>query len=290
METIAIIGIGKWGKNLLREFNTIADIKYAQSTGNIENVQWLKQHYPHIQHTSSLSIILKDPSIKAVVIATPIKTHYKIAIQALKAYKHVFIEKPLTDRVRDAQALVKLAQKNRSTLFVGHLFLYHPIFQKIQKIHKNDPIVSIHSEWHKQGSFQEDVVWNLLVHDVALLIALWGDPRSARLYYRKGIISAADIVATEFTFSKNKKAHVFINRVSNIKRKAITLVTAKNNIYLWENDTLLRLNPTTKIFQPIMQSKKTTLALECRAFLKTVRQRSVDTIGLDVVRALSTLK
>lgn len=290
MNTLAIIGIGRWGKNLVREFNEIADIKYSFSAGEPKNIKWLKQCYPHIRHTSSFTDILKDRQVDAIIIATPIKTHYQIAREALKAHKHVFVEKPLAIRTQDADALLRLAKKNNCALFVGHTFLYHPIFEKIKKIHKDEHIMYANCEWQKYGSFCEDIIWNLLIHDTALLLTLFGNPVSTKLQYKKGVISACDIITAEFSFSKNIKTHIYINRASNIKRKTITFITAKNNIYVWDDNALLRLNQKTKIFKSIMQTKKTPLALECIEFLKAIKTKHQDSLGLDVINVLSKLK
>src|SRR3989338_3006877 len=176
--SIAIIGMGRWGKNLLREFNAITNVAYAFG-----------------KKDSQLPQVLNDQNVKAVVIATPIKTHYAIARRALLAGKHVFLEKPMTDNIAQAQALVQLAQKQKRALFVGHTFLYHPVFEKVEHINKKDPIVSAHFEWQKFGSFHEDITWNLLVHEVALLMKLWGKPVQSKLLYTKSVVSMGDILS-----------------------------------------------------------------------------------------------
>lgn len=269
--SIAIIGIGRWGKNLLREFNAVAHVAYAFG-----------------KKDSQLAKVLKDPEIQAVIIATPIKTHYTIARQALLAGKHVFVEKPMTDNLTQARVLVTLARKQKRALFVGHIFLYHPVFEKIEKINVRDPIMLINFEWQKFGSFHEDIKLNLLVHEVAILLKLWGKSNKSKLFYQQGIISSADILSAQFVFSKNRKANVYINRTSSIKRKAITLITKNKNVYLWENDILLKLDKG--VFKQIFKPKRTALALECRAFLQTIKNKPDGSFGAQVVEVLSKLK
>ncbi|MEK9175207.1 MAG: Gfo/Idh/MocA family oxidoreductase [Patescibacteria group bacterium] len=271
--SIAIIGIGRQGKNLLREFKTVAHVAYAFGKKDLKLSRALKDHY-----------------VEAVVVATPIKTHFSIARRALLAGKHVFLEKPMTDNVSQARALVKLAQKQKRSLFIGHTFLYHPIFEKIKEINKRDPIISTHFEWHKLGSFHEDIKWNLLVHDVALLLTLWSKPIHLKLLYKKTVIGSGDILSAEFFFSKNRKATVNINRASSIKRKAMTFITKKQNIYLWENDILLKLDKKNNLFKEIFESKNAALGIECGAFLRTIKEKSDGSFGARVIEVWSKLK
>ena len=102
MRRIAIVGIGRWGKNLIREFSKLAQIKTCVTTGNQKNLKWLQQNYPSVAHTTNVHQILKDPDIDAIVIATPISSHFTLVKKALEYKKHVFVEKPLTKTVTDA--------------------------------------------------------------------------------------------------------------------------------------------------------------------------------------------
>ena len=109
---IAIVGIGRWGKNLIRDFSKLVQVKTCVTTGNRKNLAWLQQNYPDIIHTTDIHEILKDPSVDAIVIATPINSHFSIAKKALESKKHVFVEKPLTKTVGETQKLIKIAKKN----------------------------------------------------------------------------------------------------------------------------------------------------------------------------------
>ena len=147
MKKIAIVGMGRWGKNLIRDFSKLVQVKTCVTTGNRKNLAWLQQNYPDVIHTTDIHEILKDPSISAIVIATPINSHFSIAKKALESKKHVFVEKPLTKTVAEAQKLIKIAKKNQRCLFVGHVFLYNEIFKKIKAIHKTESIKYINFEW-----------------------------------------------------------------------------------------------------------------------------------------------
>ena len=177
MMKIAIVGMGRWGKNLIRDFSKLVQVKTCVTTGNRKNLAWLQQNYPDVIHTTDIHEILKDPSISAIVIATPINSHFSIAKKALESKKHVFVEKPLTKTVAETQKLIKIAKKNQRCLFVGHVFLYNEIFKKIKELHKTESIKYANFEWKKLGTFDEDIFHNLLSHDLSLNLELFGMPK-----------------------------------------------------------------------------------------------------------------
>jgi len=90
MKKIAIIGLGRWGKNLLREYSKICSVSACVTRGDKNNIKWLRDNYPRVKHTNRLDEILNDENINAIAIATPIKTHFNLAFRALRAGKHVF--------------------------------------------------------------------------------------------------------------------------------------------------------------------------------------------------------
>lgn len=311
-KSLAIIGIGHWGKNLLREFNKIADIGYCYHRNDPENYKWLKKNYPDIEIVSSYNEILENPKIDAVIIATPIATHYELAKKALLASKNAFVEKPITDNVRQAQELIKLATKKKRILFVGHIFSYHPVLLKIKQIIRKEPLKYTAFVWNKLGTFNEELIYNLLSHDVATALDLFGSsstswdrpklvldkPTSIKTLENRGVVTNSDIIYTRLNFPNNLPAQVgrsctiYINRISNLKNKTITLVTAKN-IYLWENNRLLRFDLNKTGFVKIFQSSVTPLEIECQKFIKCLTQRknppTDGEFGLKVVKILSKI-
>ena len=125
MKRIAVIGIGRWGKNLIREFSKFAIISKCVHQGNLENMKWLDTNYPEISSTTNIADVLDDPKIDAIVIATPINTHYKIIKNALESGKNVFVEKPMTQTTSEADNLIKIAKRKNLSLFVGYIFMYN---------------------------------------------------------------------------------------------------------------------------------------------------------------------
>ena len=173
---IAVIGIGKWGKNLIHDFSKISHITKCSSNGDPNNIKWLKKNYPNIEYVHKLENIFDDPEIDAVIISTSIKSHFSITKKALKSKKHVFVEKPIATNVSQANELIKMAKKNNLLLFVGHVFLYNEIFQKIAKISKREQIKFMNFKWNKFGTFDEDIFLNILSHDISIILKLFGMP------------------------------------------------------------------------------------------------------------------
>ena len=131
---IAVIGVGKWGKNLLKEASALADVTWAVHGGSPETEQFLKENYPAVKSTSNLKEVLDDPGVEAVIIATPIETHRYIASQALKSGKHVFLEKPAGKTTAELEELVILAKEKNLQLAVGYEFPHHPAAKKIKEL------------------------------------------------------------------------------------------------------------------------------------------------------------
>lgn len=266
---IAIIGLGKWGKNLVREFSKLETVSFCVSEGNPENINWLRQHYPNITHTSDFDSILNNKTINSIVIATPIKTHYRLSLKSLKAGKHVFVEKTISDDSKKALKLLELARRKNLALFVGHIFRYHQIFEKIRIINKNEDIQFVKFDWTKLDSSSENIFLDLISHDLFLMNELFGTPKTVKLLNSTSLIDKNDIILMEIKFSKNKKCIVDVNRCFPIKRKTVTIKT-KNNLFIWDDKKLYKFNNKTHLFEVHYESTKTPLEIECEEFLKTI--------------------
>ena len=150
--------------------HTIVILAFNNNEITISNIKWLKKKYPSIQHTYNLKEIFADKEIDAVIIATPINTHYNLVKKALLAKKHVFVEKPLSSTLSNAEELIKLAKKNNLLLFVGQIFIFNEIFKKIIQISKRENITHVNFVWNKFGTFDEDIFLNLYLHYMAYLV------------------------------------------------------------------------------------------------------------------------
>ena len=134
MQTVAIIGSGRWGKNIIRTVNGIADIKAIGYGGNPDTKEYLGAHYPDIHVTSDIKTIAEDTGIASVFIATPIDTHYEHTKLFLDHNKHVFVEKPLALTTPQVTELHTLAKEKHLVLFTGYVYLYNQALVALQKI------------------------------------------------------------------------------------------------------------------------------------------------------------
>ena len=187
MINIGIIGAGYWGPNLIRNFNEIetCNLKYVSDLRE-GRLDFVKEKYPDIICTTNYKDILNDDSIDAVVIATPVNTHHKFGIEALKANKHIYIEKPFTSSSEEAKDLVKLAEEKGRVVMVGHLFKYHPAVRKIKSLIDEGAIGDIYyidASRINMGPPESEVnvIWDLAPHDLSIVLYLLGEaPNSVR--------------------------------------------------------------------------------------------------------------
>lgn len=287
MKNIGLVGLGKWGKILLDEFDKKINVSICVTTGNKKNISWLKKHYPDISHSTNYDELLQNNSIDAVIIATPIDTHYELIKNALKHKKHVFTEKPLSDTLSKVKFLESLAKRNKVILFVGHIFIYHPVLQKIKHLLKDDNLQYFSMTWNKFGSFKENIILNLVSHDLSILLELFGMPKKLSKIYSKGIISNIDMINLQVNYSKTFNGIITINRVSDHKLKSISIIS-KKHFLIWNNNDLYKLNTKTKKFYKIFHSNKTSLTIEVSEFIKTVKSNKNSTHNLQISR--DTLK
>jgi len=293
MNKIGIIGIGNWGKNLVRDFSKISDIKKCTSNGNIQNIKWLKKNYPSIHYVDNYKEIFNDEEINAVIISTPIKTHYTLVKKALLAKKHVFIEKPLCSKVAEAEELIQIAKKNNVFLFVGHIFLFNEVLKKIIQISKKEKITYIEFNWNKFGSFDEDIFLNLLSHDISIILKLFGKPKKINLLSSFGFISKRDIVTLDVKLPQNQNCQIYLNRYSNDKQKIVKIFT-KKNMYLWNDLKLYKNNKKLSDFKLIYESKITPLEIQCKFFIDELNKSNNSfeyaNLAKDVIQVIHKLK
>jgi len=271
MKKLGIIGIGNWGKNLVRELSKIHCIKKCSSNGNLKNIRWLKKNYPSIQYVSDSKEIFADKEINAVIIATPINTHYKLVKKALLSKKHVFVEKPISTNLSEAEELIEIAKKNNLLLFVGHIFIFNEIFKKLIQISNRENITHLNFLWNKFGTFDEDIFLNLVSHDLSIILALFGKPKKIKLINKFGVISKCDVVTLILELPNKKTCQIHVNRCSSHKQKHVTIFTQKN-IYIWDDLSLFKNNKKTNSFKLVFQSKYTPLEIECKEFVKKLNE------------------
>lgn len=175
MINIGIIGYGYWGPNLVRNFFAVQDccIK-GVADANTERLLQLGKVFPGIAHYQNANDIINNPEIDAVVIATPVFSHFHLAKQAILQGKHVLIEKPITSSVQEAEILIDLALQKNVLLMVDHTFLYTGAVQKMKQLVDGEELGNVRyldSTRINLGLFQSDinVLWDLAPHDISIL-------------------------------------------------------------------------------------------------------------------------
>jgi len=172
---IAVVGYGYWGPNLARNF---AETEGARMTvccdSDPRRLVMAQKRFPGVACASDFDEVLRNPEVDAIAIATPARTHYELARRALKADKHVLVEKPLTMRVDHAEELVTLAEKQGLVLMVDHVFIYSPPVLKMKELltqGRLGKLFFIDSVRINLGLFQHDinVVWDLAPHDLSIV-------------------------------------------------------------------------------------------------------------------------
>ena len=269
MKNLAIVGIGYWGKKLISEFSKIANIKFCYSQGNISNINWLHRNYPKIKFCKNFQDILNDSAIDGVVIASPIGTHFEYALKSLKSKKHVFIEKPISTTKKQGQTLLTIARKNNLEIFVGHIFLYHPVLSKLKKLMKKEKINSIYLGWHRFGPFKEKISLDLLSHYIIILKEFFNQPKKLIIKSKIGCVTNCDILSLHAKFQKKVNCVIEINRVSYHKQREI-IIKSDKNLYKWEDDVLLKFSKKDEIFKEYFSSRLFPLQIECKKFLKNM--------------------
>lgn len=172
---IGVIGYGYWGPNLVRNFYEAPDCEVVAVSDLRENqLARVRARYPTVATTTDFRDLLNNPRIDAVVIATPVSTHFDLAMQALRAGKNVLVEKPMTMDVDQAQRLVDEAERRRLKLSVDHTFVFTSAVRKIRELATKGDLGELYyydSVRVNLGLFQHDVnvIWDLAVHDLSIM-------------------------------------------------------------------------------------------------------------------------
>src|SRR5262245_47135087 len=178
---IGVIGYGYWGPNLVRNFAELDGATMAAVADlDQKKLDVVKRRFPGARVTTRYQELLEDPSIHAIAIATPVSTHFKLAMEALQAGKHVWLEKPMTETLEQGSQLVEEARKRNLVLLVDHTFVYTGAVRRMLDIVKNGDLGQIYyydSVRVNLGLFQHDVsvISDLAVHDFAILDYLLGE-------------------------------------------------------------------------------------------------------------------
>jgi predicted dehydrogenase len=295
---VAVVGLGYWGPNLLRVLseNPGADVRWICDLDR-ERLERFRRRYPSAHTTSHFARVLADPDVDAVVIATPVHTHYTLAAAALNAGKHVFVEKPLASSSELADDLAALAAERGLTLMCGHTFIYSPPVRAIKRMIESGALGEIYfisSSRVNLGLHQRDVsvIWDLGPHDFSILLYWLNElPTKLRAVGRDSIVPGiADVAFVTLNFESGIVVNVELSWLAPSKLRRTVLVGsermaiyddgAAESVRLFDRGVVYR-DPETfgeyhlsyrtgDILSPKIESYEP-LSLELADFVKSVR-------------------
>jgi predicted dehydrogenase len=223
--TVGVIGYGYWGPNLVRNFADQAGARVGFVTDlNPVRLTAVKTRYPVAKVATDYRELIDDPSIDAVAIATPVSTHFEFGMAALRAGKHVLIEKPIAATSDEASRLIEEAERRRLVLMVDHTFVFTPAVQKMRELTQKGELGDIQyydSVRINLGLFQHDVnvLWDLAVHDLSIMDFVIGSQPTAVSATGVAHVSGApaNIAYLTMFFDGTLIGHVHVNWLAPVK-------------------------------------------------------------------------
>ncbi|MCB1182009.1 Gfo/Idh/MocA family oxidoreductase [bacterium] len=232
-----VIGCGYWGPNLIRNLNAQSECDLAYISDLDEaRLRQVGLLYPGTTKTTDYTEILRDPEVEAVIVATPMSTHFKLGMEVLQAGKHLFLEKPMATRSEDCRALNAEGRKRGLTVMVGHTFVYAPPVRKIKELldaGELGDIYYVNMARVNLGIFQKDanVIWDLVPHDVAMLNFLLGeDPVSVSAVgncYVQTDLGIEDVAFVTLRYPGGTMANIHVSWLDPNKIRNCTFVGSK---------------------------------------------------------------
>jgi predicted dehydrogenase len=311
---VAVVGLGYWGPNLVRNLHEVSGAEVVLACDRHEGaLDALARRYPAIPRTTELEEVLNDPAVDAVALATPVSTHHALALSALMAGKHVFVEKPLAASSAQALELIQTATQRGLVLMPGHTFLYSPPVRMIHDVIVSGELGEIYfisTSRVNLGIHQPDVsvVWDLGPHDFSILRYWLGERPSTVAALTRGCLTpnTPDVAFIHLVFDSGTIANVEIAWLAPSKLRRTTIVgsekmvvyddTSNEPVRIFDSGAQLQ-NPQTfgeyqltyrtgDIVSPKVEVTEP-LALQFQDFCAAIRDgtepRSSAALGLDVV-------
>ena len=317
--SVAVAGLGYWGPNLARNFDALAGCELRWCCdGDAAIRARLEPLFRSARFTDSLDEVLADPTLDAVVLATPVRSHAALAVRVLEAGKHCFVEKPLAESVADASRVVAAAAAADRIVMVGHLLEYHPGVRKLKQLADDGELGEIHYIYSNRLNLgqlraDENALWSLGAHDVSVLLHLAGEEpyevqARGEAYMRAGI---EDVVFAFLRFPSGLAAHMHLSWLDPHKERRFTIVGSRR-MATFDDMALERkltiydkgfdekaesygeyITRSGDVYSPRIANTEP-LRLECEHFVACVRDGvapvSDGSSGLRVVRVLEALQ
>jgi predicted dehydrogenase len=235
---VGIIGYGYWGPKIARNLAEMPDVELAAiADRDASRLARMQERFPSVRPTESATELLTRSDIQAVIVATPIRTHYALARAALLAGKHVMVEKPLTANSQESEELAALADELGLTLMVGHTFQYNPAVRALRELVASGELGEVYyvdAARLNLGIFQPDVnvLWDLAPHDVSILLnVLQADPIAVSARGSASVQPTVhDVAYLELRFPGDIMAHVHLSWLDPCKVRRVTIVGSKKMV------------------------------------------------------------
>ena len=317
MTKVGVAGLGHWGPNLARNFDDLAELTWLCDLSP-DLLQRYGSRYPSARTSDRFDDLLEDDSVEAIVVATPVPTHYDLSRRALSAGKHVFVEKPPALSGAETDELVALAEERELVLLPGHLLLYHPAVAKLRGLIDSGELgemLYIYGNRQNLGQIRKDenALWSLGVHDLSVILHLVGEEPSevwarGESFIHEGV---EDVVFSYLRFPSGVVAHMHLSWLDPHKMRKMTVV-GRNKMAVFDDMELERKvtvydkgteqraesygewrTRTGDIYIPKVANDEP-LRLECRHFLSLVAgdgdPLAAARAGAGVVRVLEQLQ
>jgi predicted dehydrogenase len=317
MTRVGLAGLGYWGPNLARNFDELAELTWLVDMSDEQRARFTPR-YPSARVTADFDEMLADDSVEAVVVATPVVTHFELSKRALEAGKHVLVEKPPALTAAEAEELAALAADRGLVLMPGHLLLYHPAVKKLKELVEAGDlgeILYVYGNRQNLGKIRRDenALWSLGVHDLSVILHLMDEEPSEVWARGESFLNPGveDVVFCYLRFPSGKTAHMHLSWLDPHKMRRITVVGKEkmavfDDMELERKITVYDKGPeqraatygewqtrTGDIFIPKVANDEP-LRLECRHFLSLVSgegdPNEAARDGVAVVRALEQLQ
>ncbi len=308
--SVGVVGLNYWGPNLVRNFDNLADLTWLCDLDDA-HLAPIAARYPNAKPTKNYDDLLADDELDAVVIATPVPTHYALAKQALEAGKHVFVEKPPAMRAVEMDELVELAAERGLVLMPGHLLLYHPGVLKLKELiaaGELGDVLCVYGNRVNLGIVRtnENALWSLGVHDLSVILYLLDeDPDFVTAQGSWSITPGVqDVVFCFLRFPSGRIAHMHLSWLDPHKMRKMTVVGREKMVVFDDMEPERKVTVYEKsagangeLFSGDISIPKVSTAeplkLECGYFLELIDGRhdrdKVARDGARVVRALEML-
>ena len=237
MVDIGVVGCGYWGPKHVRNCHELAEANLSVVCDiNEDRLRQVRTQYPYVKTTANFGDLLEN-GCDAIVIVTPVNTHYRLAKEAMFHGKHVLIEKPMAANSEEALELIEIAEKRNLVLMAGHTYEYHPAVNFLREIVNSGElgeIYTIDSSRLNLGLFRPDVnvLWDLAPHDISIILSLLNkEPVAISARGAQHVDpSVCDVAYLDLLFSNGTMAHVHVSWLHPRKIRQITIVGSKKMI------------------------------------------------------------